>query len=306
MAQSGRPGRWRHPGQSANPLRDREREDDELSLGRRGDRPLAGRARGLRAGLRPPRRHRAPLPGPPGGRRSRGGAGRRAVPDRVRAAQDVRRVARERAAVAVRDRLESVAEAPARRGPAAARERPDGGSTRRRTGARAPRRSMPACSSRAWPTRSRRCRTASARRSCSSRGRTSRTRAWPRRSSCRSARCARGSTAPARICANYSSRAGKRGRGRDEAGGPGEEAAARGRVRAGGARPGKGSAHGSDPAGGRSPCDDQRSFRGFRTRTSVPRSRSWSVRSGSARSRPRGACAQTARSTTRWSSSATA
>ena len=61
------------------------------------------------------------------GARSRGGAGRRAVPDRVRAAQDVRRVARERAPVAVRDRLEPVAEAPARRGPAAARERPDGG-----------------------------------------------------------------------------------------------------------------------------------------------------------------------------------
>ena len=52
--------------------------------------------------------------------------------------------------------------------------------------------------------------------------------------------------------------------------------------------------------------DDQRSFRGFRMRTSVPRSRSWSARSGSARSRPRGACAWTARSTTRWSSSATA
>ena len=103
------------------------KRDSELSLGRRGDRPLAGRARGLRADLRPPRRHRAPLPGPPGGRRSRGGAGRRAVPDRVRAAQDVRRVARERAAVAVRDRLEPVAEAPARRGSAAARERPDGG-----------------------------------------------------------------------------------------------------------------------------------------------------------------------------------
>ena len=144
------------------------------------------------------------------GARGRGGAGRRAVPDRVRAAQDVRCIARERAPVAVRDRRESIAEAPARRGSAAARERPDGGRTRGRTGARAPRRSMPACSSRAWPTRSRRCRTASVRRSCSSRGRTSRTRAWPRLSSCRSARCARASTAPARICANYSSRGGKR------------------------------------------------------------------------------------------------
>src|SRR5207245_8863939 len=91
-----------------------------------------------------PRRHRAPLPGPPGGRRSRGGAGRRAVPDRVRAAQDVRRVARERAPVAVRDRLKSINEAPARRGSAAARERPDGGGwrgggpARARRGARCP------------------------------------------------------------------------------------------------------------------------------------------------------------------------
>jgi hypothetical protein len=44
----------------------------------------------------------------------------------------------------VRDRLESVAEAPARRGPAAARERPDGGrrgngQARERQGARCPR-----------------------------------------------------------------------------------------------------------------------------------------------------------------------
>jgi RNA polymerase sigma-70 factor, ECF subfamily len=38
----------------------------------------------------------------------------------------------------------------------------------------------------------RHCRTANARRSCSSRGRTSRTTAWPRLSSCRSARCAPG------------------------------------------------------------------------------------------------------------------
>src|SRR5262245_9333721 len=106
--------------------RDREREGDELLLGRPGDRPLAGRARGLWADLRPPCRHRAPFPGPPGGRRGCRGAGRRAVPDRVRTAQDVRRVARERAPVAVRDRLESVAEAPARRGPTAARERPAG------------------------------------------------------------------------------------------------------------------------------------------------------------------------------------
>src|SRR5262249_46547456 len=107
--------------------RDREREDGECCFGRRGDGPLAGRARGLRAHLRPPRGHRAPLPGPPGGRRGRGGAGRRAVPDRVRAAQDLRRLPRERAPLAVRDRLEPVAEAPARRGSAAARERPDGG-----------------------------------------------------------------------------------------------------------------------------------------------------------------------------------
>ena len=83
---------------------------------------------------------------------------------------------------------------------------------RRRTPARAPRRSTRACCSRAWPTRSRRCRTASARRSCSSRGRSSRTRAWPRLSSCRSARCARGSTAPARGCANCSSRTGREGK----------------------------------------------------------------------------------------------
>ena len=41
--------------------------------------------------------------------------------------------------------------------------------------------------------------------------RTSRTRAWPRFSSCGSARCARGSTAPERICANYSTQAGKVG-----------------------------------------------------------------------------------------------
>jgi hypothetical protein len=41
-------------------------------------------------------------------------ADRRAVPDRVRAAQDVRHVARERAPVAVRDRRESAAKAPAR------------------------------------------------------------------------------------------------------------------------------------------------------------------------------------------------
>src|SRR6266852_8083005 len=69
-------------------------------------------------------------------------------------------------------------------------------------GARAPGRSTRACCSRAWPTRSRRCRTPSARRSCSSRARNSRTRAWPRLSRCRSARYARGSTALARTCAN--------------------------------------------------------------------------------------------------------
>jgi DNA-directed RNA polymerase specialized sigma24 family protein len=43
------------------------------------------------------------------------------------------------------------------------------------------------------------------------RGRSSRTRTWPRRSSCRSARCARGSTAPAGACANCSSRRGNVG-----------------------------------------------------------------------------------------------
>src|SRR5437868_217996 len=116
--------------------RDREREEDELSLGRGGDQPLAGRARGLRADLRPPRGQPAALPGPAGGRQSRGGTGRRAVPDRVRAAQDVRRIARERAPVAIRDRLESVAEAPARRGPVAARERADGDGSRGGGGAR--------------------------------------------------------------------------------------------------------------------------------------------------------------------------
>src|SRR5262249_36925593 len=105
---------------------DRENGDGESSFGRRGDWPLAGRARGFRAHLRPPRGRPAPLPGPPGGHESRGGAGRRAVSHCVRAAKDVRRVAHERAPVAVRDRLESVAEAPARRGPAAARQCPDG------------------------------------------------------------------------------------------------------------------------------------------------------------------------------------
>src|SRR5207247_6235702 len=80
----------------------------------------------------------------PGWRRSRGGASRRAVPDRVRAAQDVRRVACECAPVAVRDRLKAINEAPARRGSAAARERPDGGGwrgagqARERRGARCP------------------------------------------------------------------------------------------------------------------------------------------------------------------------
>ena len=56
--------------------RDREKQDDELSLGRGGDRALTGRARGLRADLRPPRGHLAALPGPPGGRQSRGGTAR--------------------------------------------------------------------------------------------------------------------------------------------------------------------------------------------------------------------------------------
>src|SRR5882762_10123201 len=54
-------------------------------------------------------------------------AARRTVQNRVRAAQDLRYVARERLALAVRDRVECVAEAPARRGSATARERPDGG-----------------------------------------------------------------------------------------------------------------------------------------------------------------------------------
>jgi len=44
-----------------------------------------------------------------------------------------------------------------------------------------------------------------------SRGRSSHTRVWPRRWSCRSAPCARGSTVPARVCANCSSRGGKTG-----------------------------------------------------------------------------------------------
>src|SRR5258705_10990989 len=39
-------------------------------LGRGRDAPLAERARGLRAHLRPPRAHAAALPGPPGGRQS--------------------------------------------------------------------------------------------------------------------------------------------------------------------------------------------------------------------------------------------
>src|SRR5262249_60832859 len=113
-----------------------------LVLGRRVNWPLAGGPRGLRADLRPPRGPPAALPGPPGGRPGRGGAGRRAVPDRVRAAQGLRRLARERASVAVRDRLERAAEAPARRSPAAAGERPAGGlprgagPTRGRCGAR--------------------------------------------------------------------------------------------------------------------------------------------------------------------------
>src|SRR5216683_36094 len=47
-----------------------------------------------------------------------------------------------------------------------------------------------ACCSRAWLTRLTRCRTRSARPSCFSSGRSSRTRAWPRLSSCPSARCA--------------------------------------------------------------------------------------------------------------------
>src|SRR4029077_18297208 len=52
------------------------------------------------------------------------------------------------------------------------------------------------------------------------------------------------------VAATCRSRTGKEGKDHNEAGGPGEEAAARGRVRAGGARPGKGGAHGGNPAGG--------------------------------------------------------
>src|SRR5215471_30419 len=81
----------------------------------------------------------------------------------------------------------------------------------RRTDGRALPRSRRACCSRAWPTRSRRCRTTNARRSCSSSGRSSRTTAWRKRSSCRSAPCARGSIAPARACANCSSQRGNIG-----------------------------------------------------------------------------------------------
>src|SRR4029077_8300526 len=68
-------------------------------------------------------------------------------------ARDIRCLARERAAVALRDRLERVAQAPTRRAPAAAGERPDaggrpgGGPTRERRGARR---------ARAVPTRGRR------------------------------------------------------------------------------------------------------------------------------------------------------
>jgi hypothetical protein len=56
--------------------RDRERGDGEFFFQRRGDRPPAGRARGLRADLRPPRRHPAPVPRPPLGRRGCTGSAR--------------------------------------------------------------------------------------------------------------------------------------------------------------------------------------------------------------------------------------
>src|SRR2546428_6880036 len=91
---------------------DRERDNDEPSLGRGGDRQLARPARSLRADLRPTRPLRAPLPRPPGGRRSRRGAGPRAVPDRIRAAQDVRRAPRDRPAVPGRDRPGPLSETP--------------------------------------------------------------------------------------------------------------------------------------------------------------------------------------------------
>src|SRR5207302_343204 len=64
---------------------------------------------------------------------------------------------------------------------------------------------------------------------------------------------------------------------RGEARGPGEEAAARGRVRAGRARPGKGDAHGDDPAGGRAPAPtydrSPASVSGHRRRARVPGTR---------------------------------
>ncbi len=132
-------------------------------------------------------------------------------PDRVRAAQDVRRVAHERAAVAVRDGLESLVEAPARRGPAAARERPDGG---RRGNGQARERQGPRCPL-ALPARGRRDRGAAGRRARGAPALRMGGTLVPRRS--RGSRAANrhgtlaGSTAPARACANCSTRTGKTG-----------------------------------------------------------------------------------------------
>ena len=178
--------------------------------------------------------------------------------------------------LAVRDRLEPAAEAPARRGAAAAGRAPHRGDREAADGARAPPRSMPACSSRAWPTRSSRCRTASARRSCCSRGRqlsyqhvadalelpigTVRSRL----------------NRAARACANSRPGRGKIRRGRDEADGPGEEAAARRRARPGGARPRERQSHGRDPAGvDPAPADDcsQLPYQDILVRARVPRAR---------------------------------
>jgi hypothetical protein len=70
-------------------------------------------------------------------RQSRGGAGRRAVPDCLRGRKTFDASRASVLPVAVRDRLEPVAEAPARGGPAAARERGWRRASRRRNGARA-------------------------------------------------------------------------------------------------------------------------------------------------------------------------
>src|SRR4029453_541199 len=91
---------------------------------------------------------------------------------------------------------------------------------------------------------------------------------------------------------------GKGGGGRDEARASGEEAAARSRVRAGGARPRKGGAHGGDPPGGRaqtSPDDrspgsvpgHRRRARVPGARVRVPRDPDRAARDGGRRDRPR-------------------